>query len=410
MSKATQIWGVVLACALLLGAGTLAAQDWPQWRGPSRDNHVTGFAAPKTWPKALTQKWKVTVGVGESSPVLVGDRVYVIGRRGGDEVIACLDATSGKEVWKDSYAAPFKAVGDQAYPGPRSTPAVGEGKVCTLGVNGEVSCLDAATGKEVWRKKKAAPKFHTASSPIIVDGKCIVFAGALTAFDLTSGKEDWAWKGAPAGYGSPVLMTADGVKQVVTPAEGALAGVAFAGGKELWRVKLGTAWQNNYSTPVIAGQTVIYSETPGGGGKFGKKGGGAGLMAFKIEKKGDGFTATEVWRKPTAAAGYHTPVLKGDSLFGVNTGMNFFCMDVKTGDTLWTDTTRRGQAGSILAAGSVLLALTSDRNLVVMRPSRKAYEEVAKYEVAESWCVPIVAGNRIYVKDKGGSLTLWTID
>jgi outer membrane protein assembly factor BamB len=219
MNNATRIKGVALTAALLFGAGQLAAQDWPQWRGPNRDNHVTGFAEPKAWPKALTKKWTVTVGVGEASPVLVGDRLYVIGRQGGDEVISCRDAASGKELWKDSYAAPFKARGDQAYPGPRSTPAVGEGKVCTLGVNGEVSCLDAATGKVVWRKKKAVPTFHTATSPIIVDGKCIVFAEALTAFDLASGKEEWAWKGAPAGYGSPVLLTADGVKQVVTPAE-----------------------------------------------------------------------------------------------------------------------------------------------------------------------------------------------
>ncbi len=80
------------AACLVLAAGTAHAQDWPQWRGPNRDNHVTGFNEPKTWPKELTKKWTVKVGVGESSPVLVGDKLYVFSREGGDEVIRCLDA------------------------------------------------------------------------------------------------------------------------------------------------------------------------------------------------------------------------------------------------------------------------------------------------------------------------------
>src|SRR5881227_926265 len=104
-----------------LGAG---AADWPQWRGPNRDNKVVGFTAPATWPKELTQKWKVTVGLGDSSPVLVGDKVYVFTRQGEDEVTSCLDAASGKVVWQDKYAAeavrgPAVSVGEPpGHPGP----------------------------------------------------------------------------------------------------------------------------------------------------------------------------------------------------------------------------------------------------------------------------------------------------
>jgi hypothetical protein len=86
MNIAYRTTGVVVGCVLLFGAGATRAQDWPQWRGPNRDSKVTGFTAPKTWPKALTQKWTVGVGDGVSSPVLVGDRVYVFGRQGNDEV------------------------------------------------------------------------------------------------------------------------------------------------------------------------------------------------------------------------------------------------------------------------------------------------------------------------------------
>src|SRR5437879_9717741 len=95
----------VFGCVLLLGATGVRAQDWPQWRGPNRDNKVTGFAAPSTWPKELTKKGNVSVGLGDASPVLVGDRVYVFARQGGDEVTLCLDGASGNEVWRDKYAA-----------------------------------------------------------------------------------------------------------------------------------------------------------------------------------------------------------------------------------------------------------------------------------------------------------------
>jgi outer membrane protein assembly factor BamB len=98
MTKAIRTIGV--SFVLLLGAG-VRAQDWPQWRGPNRDNKVTGFTEPKTWPKELTKKWQVAVGVGESSPVLAGGKIYVFARVGDEEVILCLDATSGKEIWKD---------------------------------------------------------------------------------------------------------------------------------------------------------------------------------------------------------------------------------------------------------------------------------------------------------------------
>jgi outer membrane protein assembly factor BamB len=407
MNRSTATKTALLACVWISTAASARAQDWPQWRGLNRDNHVTGFAEPKTWPKELTQKWKVNVGIGESSPVLMGDKLYVFGRKGDDEVTLCLDAATGKEVWSYKYMA--DSVGGPAakHPGTRSTPAVGEGKVCTLGVAGVITCLDALSGKKIWEKKKAMPKYYTSTSPIIVDGKCVVFAGALTAYDLATGEEKWSWSEAEAPYGSPVLLTAGRVKQVVTPAMGALVGVNLADGKLLWKTKLGSAYQSTYSTPVIDGTTVIYSE-PGGKGK----GGGGGTVALKIESDSGVFIAKEVWKKPLAASGYHTPVLKGDLLFGVASDRTFFCLNAKTGDTLWTDKSKQGECGSILDTGHVLLALSSDQQLIAFEPSSQQFKEVAKYRVGdgETWSVPIVAGSRIYVKDVKGSLSLLTID
>ncbi len=406
MRNANPRTGVLVGCVVLLGASAVVAQDWPQWRGPNRDNKVVGFIAPAMWPKALTQKWTATVGIGESSPVLVGDNLYVFGRQGGNEVTTCLDAASGKVVWQDKYAAAAPTGGARQYPGTRSTPAAADGKIYTLGVRGVVSCLDAATGKIVWRKDTGSyPQFFTSSSPLIVDGKCIVFVGALTAFDLATGEPKWRWSGGTAPYGSPVLMTVAGTKLIVTPFAGGLAGVTLADGKLAWQVKVGSAdtWQSFYGTPIIDGQTVIYSSYA--------KGKGGTTLALKIDKTSTGFTATEVWRKNQTPYQYNTPVLRDGLLFGQSSGRSFFCMDAKTGDVLWTDKTTHGECGGVLNAGSVILALTGDSELIAFEPSRKGYLEVARYKVSATpgLAYPIVAGNRVFVKGRD-TLTLWTLD
>jgi outer membrane protein assembly factor BamB len=271
-----------------------------------------------------------------------------------------------------------------------------------------VSCLDADSGKIVWRKDtKAFPIFFTRSSPLIVDGKCIVYiggnAGALTAYDLTSGEVKWAWKGAGAPYGSPVLMTVDGTRQVVTPTADSITGISLAEGKLLWQVKFGGSdYRNSFGTPIVAGATVMYSCE-------GKKGGGT--LALKVEKQGDGFTATVLWKVSLASYAYNSPVLQDGLLLGVASDRKFFCMDAKTGDVLWANPTNLDQGGSVVHASGLLLALTLDAHLIVFLPSGKGYTEVVRYKVAESstWAYPIVAGNRVFVKDRE-ALALWTIE
>jgi outer membrane protein assembly factor BamB len=286
---------------------------------------------------------------------------------------------------------------------------VADGRVCTFGVGGVLSCLDADKGTVVWRKDtKEWPGFFTATSPLLVDGKCIVHIGkddprggngkgAVVAYDLTNGEEKWRWNGEGPGYASPVLTTVEGAKQFVTLTEKAVIGVDVADGKLLWQVPFKARY--NSVTPVVDGQTVIYA------------GEGSGTTAVKVEKKGDEFAAKELWTKKDSPGKYNTPMLKDGLLFGLNAGRNFYCMKAETGEVLWTDAGKRGECGGVLDAGGVLLALTSNKELVVFKPSDKELMEVAKYKVADSetWAYPIVAGNRVFVKDKEG-LTLWTID
>ena len=174
MRNAGKLIGVAVTGVMLVGAAMAVAQDWPQWRGVNRDGKAVGFAAPAEWPKTLTQKWKVAIGSGDdATPALVGDKLYVFARQGGDEVTLCLNAADGKEIWRDKYAvATIPGPAAKLHAGPRSSPAVADGKVVTLGVTGTLSCL-STDGKVLWRKddEKAVPMFFTSASPLIANSR-----------------------------------------------------------------------------------------------------------------------------------------------------------------------------------------------------------------------------------------------
>ena len=399
---------VVVGCVVLSGAGRAPAQDWPQWRGPNRDGKVSGFAAPQTWPKELTQKWRVTVGAGDATPALVGDKLYVFTRQDADEILRCLNAGDGKELWQAKYSAQAVTGAAGRHPGPRSSPVVAEGKVVTLGVGGVVSCFDAATGKELWRKDefpKVVPMFFAAMSPIIVDGLCVAQVGgkdtgAIIAFDLATGDPKWKWTSEGPAYGSPVLLTVAGTKQLVAQTDKSLVGLAVADGKLLWQVPAqGQGRFFNSASPLVTGSTVIYT------------GQGKGTKAVKIERQGEGFAAKEVWSNDQLGTGFNTPVLKDGLLFGLSDKGSFFCLNAQTGATDWTDTaTRRENFGAILDAGPVLLALPSTAELIAFKPDAKEYSELARIKVADTptYAHPVVAGNRVFVKDSE-AVTLWTL-
>jgi outer membrane protein assembly factor BamB len=194
-----------------------------------------------TWPKELHKKWYSYVGDGVATPALVGDRLYAFGYQDGKEVVSCLEAGTGKELWNNAYPARAASGAAAGFPGARSSPAVAEGKVVTLGVQGTLSCLDAEKGTVVWRKDSTGrvPGFSTASSPLLADGLCVVQVGgdrdggAVVAFDLAGGKEKWRWSSDGTRYASPMLATLDGLKAVVVETAGTISAVNLADGKLL---------------------------------------------------------------------------------------------------------------------------------------------------------------------------------
>src|SRR5688572_14508240 len=194
--------GVIALVATSFGAQAQRSTDWTQWRGPNRDG-AAPFSAPQTWPEQLTQKWKLEVGTGYATPIVVGNRVYVFARQGENELMMALDADTGKEVWKTpGYPAAFTMMAQtKAHgPGPKSTPVFANGRLFTIGMTGVVTAWDAATGKVVWQKPgdpQNLPFFTSHSFSPILQGGLVIFhlggdkGGALTAFDVNTGAEKW---------------------------------------------------------------------------------------------------------------------------------------------------------------------------------------------------------------------------
>ena len=389
----------VIAALILFSSTNSFSQDWPQWRGINRDSKVTGFKAPAAWPAELKQAWKVTVGFSDATPVLSANKIYLNTRQGDQEVILCLDAATGKELWKNSYSA-MAVTGPSAsqHPGPRGTPAVSNGKIVTFGASGLLSCLDASTGKLVWRKENptnAFPAFFTGTSPLIVDGMCIIHLGKkddgqVIAYDLNSGNEKWKWAGEGPSYSSPSVMTIDGKKLLIVITEKNIMALGLTDGKQLWQIATPVQQRfYNCVSPYIDGQNIYLS------------GQGTGTKAIRVEKSGNEYVTKELWSNTEVGAKWNTPVLKDGFLYGFTDQKRIYCLNAATGQTAWIDNAVNSDFSTIVDCGSVIIGLTSIDNLIVLKPDGKEYSEVAKYKVSDTpiYAYPVISGNNIYIKD-----------
>jgi outer membrane protein assembly factor BamB len=391
--------GAVLAMSAI-GVAQAPAPVWSQWRGPARDGVASSFTLPAAWPAQLTKRWQAAVGLGHASPVVSGTRVILHSRQSNREVVAAYDLQSGKLLWQDGVDAPYtmNSAATGHGPGPKSTPAIADGRVFTLGISGIFSAHDLATGKLLWRKNAppTPPEFGTASSPLVDGSNVIAFlggtgAGALTAMDVATGAVKWRWTGDGPGYASPILATFAGIKQVVTQSQNKMVGVDAAKGQLLWEVPVKTPYEQNSVTPLIAGDLLIYAglENP--------------TIALRVTTNAGKWTTAPAWRNEDVAMYMSSPAVTGNVIYGLSTKSRgqFFAIDLKTGKTLWLTKGREAENASIVRAGDYLLMATTNSELVVVKANPARYEEVKRYTVADSamWAHPAFAGRTVIIKD-----------
>ena len=396
----------LLLIAVMISTVNSFSQDWSQFRGPGRDSKVTGFKAPAKWPAELTLKWKVTVGTGDATPVLAGKNMFLHTRQGAEETVLCLDAATGKQIWRYSYAAPAVTGPASSHPGPRSTPVIGEGKIVTFGVSGITSCLDLASGKLLWRKDdgQGVPQFSTGMSPIIFKGMVILQTGGkdngqVVAYDLNTGAEKWKYTSEGPAYASPSMMTIDKILQIVLFTEKSLISLDPSDGKFLWKIETPPMQRFYVSvSPYIDGNKIYYT------------GLGAGSKAVEITRQGDKYVTRELWSNPEVGAKWTTPILKDGYLYGFTDQRRIYCINAANGQTAWIDNATNSDFSTILDCGSVIIGFPSTGFLIAFKPDPKAYSEIAKYKVAETavYAFPVINGNNIYVKD-AESLMLYSL-
>src|SRR5262245_13058873 len=389
---------------VLLGGGALAAQDFPQWRGPNRDGLLAGLPDRTAWPATLPAGWKAKVGKGHASPVVVGGTVYVFTREGEEEGLSAFELESGKRLWRQAYPAPYtmNPAAVSHGPGPKSTPVVSGGRVYTLGISGILSSFDAATGKLAWRRefskehKQTSPLYGAAMSPAVDGGVVVAHVGGhddgeLSGFDAATGATRWTWKGDGPGYASPILGVLGGQRQIVTQTQNNVVGLAADTGALLWKVPFQTSYDQNAVTPVVVAGTVIYSGLDNG------------VHAVRVVKKGTAWAAGPVWETSEVSMYLSSPVADGDRLYGFSHKKKgqFFALDARTGKVLWVSEGRQGESAAVLAAGPVLFFLTNEGNLTVAKKNAAAWSPLRTYTVADSptWAHPVITARGVLVKD-----------
>jgi outer membrane protein assembly factor BamB len=221
------------------------------------------------------------------------------------------------------------------------------------------------------------------------------------ALSAETGDLKWSWTGDGPGYASPIVFNIGGSNQIVTQTQKSIAGFSAASGELFWQIPFETEYVQNIVTPVVYGQTLILSGLD------------KGTFAIKLVKRGQKWETEQVWKNPDVSMYMNSPVLRGDYLYGLSHKRKgqFFCLDARTGRSVWTTDGREGDNAAIVGAGPFLLLLTDGAELTVARTDPKQFEVVKKYSVADSptWAHPVVIGKRVLIKDLS-SLALLAIE
>lgn len=376
----------------------VSSSDWPDFRGPNREGRYLGPPLRTSWPAGgLKPLWKQPVGEGYASFVAVGGRAFTIEQRGEREVVAAYDIKSGRQLWTNDWPAAFREFmgGD----GPRATPAIADGLLYALGGEGELRCLDTATGRVVWRTNilddagAGNLQWGMSAAPLIVDDTVVVHPGgpngmSVVAYHRRTGKRVWASLNDQAGYASPMLVTLAGTRQILVFSAMRLMGLKPENGELLWDVPWRTQADVNASQPLIVGENRVFVSSAYG----------VGAAVYEVTPESSGFKAREVWRNSRIKNKFNSSVLHNGLIYGMDEAI-LACVDAATGELKWKG--GRYGYGQVLLAGNELIVLTESGELVLVKASPAGHEELARFDAisGKTWNHPAIADGILLVRN-----------
>src|SRR5262249_17318385 len=340
----------------------------------NRDGEASGFKEPKAWPEKLTRRWKVEIGEGYATPIVVGKTVYAFTRREGAEAMTALDAETGKLIWRTDYPAPYNAADAAAKhgAGPKATPLFHNGRLYTVGISGAVSAFNAETGKLLWQKPapEERPYFGMASSPIGDKDLVILHPGSygpLTAYDANTGAVRWTANGNGV-YASPIIVELGGVRQIVSMTNKSVISVAIADGARLWEHPWKPSGTDSAITPIVYGEKIIVASQR------------MPVTALKPVRRDDMWVVEVVWENKEVSLFLSNPAIIRETLFGLSekSGGQFFALDANTGKTLWLGQPREASNTAVVKAGDLLFMLNDDAELILARGSQTGFDPLKR--------------------------------
>jgi outer membrane protein assembly factor BamB len=375
----------------------VAKPYWTDFRGPHRDGVYDEMPITTKWPSEGPERlWRKPVGGGYASFVVANGSAFTIEQRRDQEVLAAYDMASGRQIWANAWNASFQE--SMGGDGPRATPTWHDGRIYSLGAEGEFRCIEDKNGRTVWSRNilrdSGAPNLQwgMAASPLVVDNAVIVVPGgpdgkSVMAYDKTTGEPLWHALNDKAAYTAPMLVDLAGQRQILVVTATRAAGLTKTG-KLLWEFPWATEYDINASQPVLTGPDSFIISA----------GYGHGAALVRITKSGDAFSANAVWQNTRMKNKFTSSVLHEGHLYGLDEAI-LACIDVSTGDLKWKGG-RYGYGQLLLASGHLIVA-TEDGDVALVRATPEKHDELARFSAVEgkTWNHPAIAGGVLLVRN-----------
>lgn len=366
--------------------------NWSGFRGENRDGKIPDITIETDWNKYAPEEiWRTAIGPGCSSFAVDGNLLYTQEQRGEEEVVSCYDLATGAIVWTHSDNERFWD--SHAGAGPRSTPAISNGLIFTIGATGILNALDGESGALIWSHKAAEyghaelPGWAFCGSPLVVNDFVVVsLAGTLMAFNIEDGEIKWIGPDGGTGYSSPHLQTIDGVNQILLMCETGIISVKPENGDLLWEYK-SQAERILQPAMIIEGEFLI------------NDGADMGVRRISVNKSDSGWSVEDIWESTAIRPNFNDFIVHEGLAYGF-TGPSLACIDIESGERIWKGDRYAGHL-ILLEDQDILVVLTEDGEIALVEAKREGFSELAKITAIEgrTWNHPVLVGDILIVRN-----------